>query len=130
MVSIASVILCAYSFNTLFLGPAKRGRQSSIYSHYFYGLVLRVWGGGGVWGVMNHEFKPLYSFVEIIFSLLLILMRVLKTYAAISNAHLSCVCKRGKLSGSCLSTLNGFGSTQLSIFLCPVGVATFSSQNN
>ena len=32
MLSIASVILCAYSFNTLFLGPAKRGRQSSIYS--------------------------------------------------------------------------------------------------
>ena len=29
----------------------------------------------------------------------------LKTYAAISNAHLSRVCKRGKLSGSCLSTL-------------------------
>ena len=32
VLSIASVILCAYSFNTLFLGPAKRGRQSSIYS--------------------------------------------------------------------------------------------------
>ena len=31
VLSIASVILCAYSFNTLFLGPAKRGRQSSIY---------------------------------------------------------------------------------------------------
>ena len=27
-----TLILCAYSFNTLFLGPAKRGRQSSIYS--------------------------------------------------------------------------------------------------
>ena len=40
----------------------------------------------------------------------------LKTYAAISNAHLSRVCKRGKLSGPCLSTLNGFGSTQLPIF--------------
>ena len=54
----------------------------------------------------------------------------LKTYAAISNAHLSRVCKRGKLSGSCLSTLNGFGSTQLPIFLCHIGVPTFSSQNN
>ena len=40
------------------------------------------------------------------------------------------VCKRGKLSGSCLSTLNGFGSTQLPIFLCHIGVPTFSSQNN
>ena len=54
----------------------------------------------------------------------------LKTYAAISNAHLSRVYKRGKLSGSCLSTLNGFGSTQLSIFLCHIGVPTFSSQIN
>ena len=54
----------------------------------------------------------------------------LKTYAAISNAHLSRVCKRGKFSGSCLSTLNGFGSTQLLIFLCHIGVPTFSSQNN
>ena len=54
----------------------------------------------------------------------------LKTYTAISNAHLSRVCKRGKLSGSCLSTLNGFGSTQLPIFLCHIGVPTFSSQNN
>ena len=57
------------------------------------------------------------------------LMPLLKTYAAISNAHLSRVCKRGKLSGSCLSTLNGFGSTQLPIFLCHIGVPTFSSQN-
>ena len=55
---------------------------------------------------------------------------ILKTYAAISNAHLSRVCKRGKLSGSCLSTLNGFGSTQVPIFLCHIGVPTFSSQNN
>ena len=53
----------------------------------------------------------------------------LKTYAAISNAHLSRVCKRGKLSGSCLSTINGFGSTQLPIFLCHIGVPTFSWQN-
>ena len=28
---------------------------------------------------MSHEFEPLYNFVEIIFSLLLILMRVLDT---------------------------------------------------
>ena len=41
----------------------------------------------------------------------------LKTDAAISNAHLSRVCKRGKLSGFCLSTINGFGSTQLSDIL-------------
>ena len=54
---------------------------------------------------------------------------LLKTYAAISNAHLSRVCKQGKLSGSCLSTLNGFGSIQLPIFLCHIGVPTFSSQN-
>ena len=54
----------------------------------------------------------------------------LKTYAAISNAHLFRVCKRGKLSGSCLSTFNGFGSIQLPIFLCHIGVPTFSSQNN
>ena len=46
----------------------------------------------------------------------------LKTYAAISNAHLQ--------TGSCLSTLNGFGSTQLPIFLCHIGVPTISSQNN
>ena len=37
----------------------------------------------------------------------------LKTYAAISNAHLSRIWKRVKLSGSCLSTINGFGSTEL-----------------
>ena len=54
----------------------------------------------------------------------------LKTYAAVSNAHLFRVCKRGKLSGSCLSTLNGFGSIQLPIFLCHIGVPTFSSQIN
>ena len=54
----------------------------------------------------------------------------LKTYAAISNAHLSPVCKRGKLSGSCLSSLNGFGLSQLPIFSCHNGVPTFSSQNN
>ena len=41
----------------------------------------------------------------------------LKTYAAISNAHLSRAWKRVKLSGSCLSTINGFGSTQLSDIL-------------
>ena len=57
-------------------------------------------------------------------------IKKLKTYAAISNAHLFRVCKRGKLSGSCLSTLNGFGSIQLPIFLCHIGVPTFSSQNN
>ena len=59
-----------------------------------------------------------------------LLAEYLKTYAAISNAQLFRVCKRGKLSGSCLSTLNGFGSIQLPIFLCHIGVPTFSSQNN
>ena len=44
-------------------------------------------------------------------------LTALKTYAAISNAHLSRVWKRVKLSGSCLSTINGFGSTQLSDML-------------
>ena len=34
--------------------------------------------GGG--GFTSHEFEPLYSFVEIIFSLLLILMRVFSKY--------------------------------------------------
>ena len=34
-----------------------------------------VTGGGG-----GHEFEPLYNFVEIIFSLLLILMRVFSKY--------------------------------------------------
>ena len=37
-------------------------------------------GGGGGGGVMSHEFEPLYSFVEIIFSLILILMRVFSKY--------------------------------------------------
>ena len=73
VLSIASVILCAYSFNTLFLEPAKCSRQSSIYS-----LTSRVTGGGG--GFMSHEFEPLCNFVEIIFSFLLILMRVFSKY--------------------------------------------------
>ena len=58
-------ILCAYSLNTLFLGPVKRSRQSSIYSltsmDYSWGWT---WGGGRF---VNHEFEPLYSLVEIIF---------------------------------------------------------------
>ena len=58
------------------------------------------------------------------------ILALLKTYAAFSNAHLSRACKRGKLSRSCLSTLNVFGSTQLPIFLCHIGVPTFSLQNN
>ena len=37
---------------------------------------LGVWGGG----FMSHEFEPLYNFVEIIFSLLLILMRVFSKF--------------------------------------------------
>ena len=68
-------------FITLFLGPAKRCRQSSIYSptSMDYSLSGVGWGGGG-WGrgggVMSHKFEPLYSFVEIIFSL----MRVFSKY--------------------------------------------------
>ena len=53
-------------------------------------------------------------------------------YEDISNAHLSRVWKRIQLSGSCLSTINGFGSTQfyvISTFLCHIGVPTFSWQN-
>ena len=73
LLSIASVILCAYSFKTLFLGPAKRSRQNAIYS-----LTSGVAGGGGGGG--GHEFEPFYSFDEIIFSLLLILMRVFSKY--------------------------------------------------
>ena len=78
LLSIASVILCAYSFKTHFLGPAKRSRQSSIYSptSMDYSWGWRGVGGCGGGGVISHEFEPLYSFVEIIFSLLLILMRV------------------------------------------------------
>ena len=47
---------------------------------------------------------------RVINHVLFILLR-LKAYAAISNAHLSRVLKQVKLSGSCLSTINGFGST-------------------
>ena len=47
-------------------------------------IVRLLWtsleGDGGGEGVMNHEFKPLYSFVEIIFSLLMILMREFSKY--------------------------------------------------
>ena len=81
LLSIASVILCAYSSNTLFLGLAKHSRQVSIYSptsmDYSSG-----WRGGG--GVMSHEFEPLYSFVEIIFSL----MRVFSKYLIRINPSL------------------------------------------
>ena len=80
MLSIASVILCAYSFNTLFLEPAKRGRQSSIYSLTYLEGDRGGGGGRGGGGFMSHEFEPLYNFVEIIFSLLLILMRVFSKY--------------------------------------------------
>ena len=37
-------------------------------------------GGGGGGGFMSHEFEPLYRFVEIIFSFLLILIRVFSKY--------------------------------------------------
>ena len=83
---------------------------------------------------MPHEVLVLFDFHDESTCMHEHLMKVtgmcLKTYAAISNANLSRVCKRGKLSWSCLSTLNGFGSTQLPIFLCHIGVPTFSSQNN
>ena len=84
--------------------------------------VLRNGSCANVGGICNSYTMVAHLYVEIIKSL--------KTYAAISNAHLFRVCKLGKLSGSCLSTLNGFGSIQLPIFLCHIGVPTFSSQNN
>ena len=47
-------------------------------------IVLLLWtsleGGRGEVGGGVHEFEPLYNFVEIIFSLLLILMRVFSKY--------------------------------------------------
>ena len=51
----------------LFLGPSKHGRQSSIYNLSSMDYGWRGGGGGGG-GFMSHEFEPLYSFVEIIFS--------------------------------------------------------------
>ena len=36
---------------------------------------------------MSHEFEPLYSFVEIIFSLLLILMRVFSKYLFVKQRY-------------------------------------------
>ena len=71
-----SNIVCI-QFNTLFLGPAKRGRQCSIYNLTSMDYSC---GGGGGGGVKSHDLEPLYSFVEIIFSLLLILMRVFSKY--------------------------------------------------
>ena len=47
LLSIASVILCAYSFNTLFLWPAKRSRQRSIHSPTSMDYSWGWWGGGG-----------------------------------------------------------------------------------
>ena len=38
---------------------------------------------------MSHEFEPLYNFVEIIFSLLLILMRVFSKYLILIHRLLS-----------------------------------------
>ena len=50
----------------------------------------------------------------------------LKTYAAISNAHLSRVWKRVKLSGSCLSTITDSDQHSFPILLYNIGVSTFS----
>ena len=36
---------------------------------------------------MSHEFEPLYNFVEIIFSLLLILMRVFSKYTVVKQRY-------------------------------------------
>ena len=42
---------------------------------------FRGLGGGGVGGgFMSHEFESMYNFVEITFSLLLILMRIFSKY--------------------------------------------------
>ena len=45
-------------------------------------IVRLLWTSleGDRGGFMSHEFEPLYNFVEIIFSLLLILMRVFSKY--------------------------------------------------
>ena len=59
--------------------------------------------------------KQLYSFI-------------LKTYAAISNAHLSRVWKRVKLSGSRFRPLTDSDQHSFLIFLCHIGVPTFSWQ--
>ena len=81
---ISNIIVSAHSFKMPFLGPAKSSRQSSIYSPTSMDFSWR-WrggggGGGGGGGVISHEFEPLYSFVEFIFSLLLILVRVFSKY--------------------------------------------------
>ena len=79
-------------------GPRSRVKQSTteplrslmlIFVHIFH-----------IFQILNHK-----------------LYLILRTYAAISNAHLSRVWKRVKLSWPCLSTINGFGSTQLSDIL-------------
>ena len=43
---------------------------------FIIGLLWTTLEGGGGGGVKSHDLEPLYSFVETIFSLLLILMRV------------------------------------------------------
>ena len=53
----------------------------------------------------------------------------LKTYAAISHSHLFRVWKQVKLSGSCLSTFHGFGSTQLSDILIQYPCSDIYRQN-
>ena len=69
----------------------------------------------------NHSTMYIHFFADLVnifyFYWEVILIFALKTYAAISNAHLSRVWKRIQLSGSCLSTISKFGSTQLSHIL-------------
>ena len=54
----------------------------------------------------------LYQTVSFIYFMAVFI--ILKTYAANLHAQISCVGKQGKLSGSCLSTIYGFGSIQFS----------------
>ena len=63
---------------------------------------------------VGHPDFLLKCIFSILFALLSTFVRpLLKTYAAYLNAHHSCVRKYVKLAGSCLSTIIGFGSTQL-----------------
>ena len=54
----------------------------------------------------------------------------LKTYAAISNAHLSRIWKQVKMSRSCFSTIYGFRSTQLSNILISYRCSNISLKKN
>ena len=73
--------------------------------------------------VVSFSNHPLYSSEEISFNQT---FKNLKTYAAFSNAHLSRVCKRGKLSGAVFRPLTDSDKHSFPITLCHIGVPTFS----